>query len=441
MMRQILLMAVAAVISLTAQGQTRDPNNKYLVWTNNIMFKEEAPVQEEESKEEVPAEEVEKSFIEKYFHYESLCDWKEGMRFMVIPDKRDMVVRTFCDSTDRMVSSMSLRHKIMTYKGRHAGNGLHERILFQCEDGKSYYFELPTATFEDYCFTKFGVPTLAYLGDVDTAIEQLVGKKLLTKNDIYNVDVSTTSYGYEKIEVPLGTEVTVVAAGVGTRSYPVKLIVVDDSGREFFQNIAISRTNSGMRDEEFKDPDEFKHTFEGSFELLGDGAVTNDEYKKYVGNKVFTLYNTFMDVNGKKEEVPRLTAFTIKAMHVMHGTKYVRMTLDKSGTEYVKLITFQHDNVASSKSDNPDDYYYSLFASGNLGSVKGVKKEHLADIQKSNIRVGFNEAEVRLALGEPNARTKEKNGTYTWIYRSMLGKNDCTIFFNASNKLVKYVKK
>ena len=57
-MRQILLMAVAAVISLTAQGQTRDPNNKYLVWTNNIMFKEEAPVQAEPAAEAAPAPEA-----------------------------------------------------------------------------------------------------------------------------------------------------------------------------------------------------------------------------------------------------------------------------------------------------------------------------------------------------------------------------------------------
>ena len=248
-MKRMLFMVIVSAFAVITQAQTRDPNNKYLVWTNNIIFSEEK-ADTAQAQENAPEEETAMSFIERNFRYQSMCDWKEGMRFMVIPDKRDMVMRTFCDSTGRLVSSMSLRHKIMIYKG-HSGQGdLHERVDFICEeDSTPYYFELPTATFDDYCYTKFGVPTLAYLGDVDTAIEQLVGKRLLTKNKIYNVDVSTTSYGYQKIEVPEEIEVTVVAAGVGTRNFPVKLIVQDDNGREFFQTLAISRTNSGMRDE------------------------------------------------------------------------------------------------------------------------------------------------------------------------------------------------
>lgn len=442
MKRLVFFLAAMAFSSMMANAQTRDPNNKYLVWTNNIMFKEEVEAESEETKEEVPDEEQSKSFIEKYFRYESMCDWKEGMRFMVIPSKKDMVIRTFCDSTDHMVSSMSLRHKIMTYKGHERGNGLHERVVFECEDGKTYYFEVPTATFDDYCYTKFGVPTLAYLGDVDIAIEQLVGKRLLTTNTVYNVDVSTTSYGYQKIEVPIGTEVTVVAAGVGTRSYPVKLIVVDQTGREFFQNVAISRTNSGMRDEEFKEPDEYKHTFEGSFEIAGEKASGDEQYDKFVGGKVFTLYATKMTNSaGAEEAIPRLTTFTIKAMHVLRGTKYVRMTLDRAGLEYTKQVTFTRENVAGDVGGMHEDYYYSLFASANVGNVKEVREKNLPDIQKSIIRVGFNEAEVRLALGEPNAVSKVKNNTYTWLYRSRMDKNDCTIYFNAQTKEVKYVKR
>ena len=251
---------------LTASAQRGDPNNKYLVWTNNVM------VNELKSDSTALGEEVEEEddstahgFINKYFRYQSMCDWKPGMRFMVIPDKKDMVVRTFVDvSTGQLVSSMSLRHKIMVYQGHSNDGGLHDHIDFVLEEdsSKAYYYEIPSPSFEDYCVTKFGVPTLAYLGDVDVAIDQLVGKRLLTKYETYYVDVSTTSYGADKIEVPLGTEVTVVAAGVGTRNYPVKLIVEDDNGKEFFQTVAISRTNSGMRDEEFEE-DNVRHTFLG----------------------------------------------------------------------------------------------------------------------------------------------------------------------------------
>ena len=440
MIRKILLFAATVFFSQTATAQTRDPNNKYLVWTNNIIFTEEKAdtIKEEDPEEE---EEQAKTFIEKYFRYESMCDWKEGMKFMVIPDKKDMVVRTFADSTGRLVSSMSLRHKVMVYKG-HSGDGqLHERVNFVCEDdGQPYYFELPTATFEDYCYTKFGVPTLAYLGDVDKAIEQLVGKKLLTKNNVYNVDISTTSYGYEKINVPVGTEVTVVAAGVGTRNYPVKLIVADASGHEFFQTVAISRTNSGMRDNEFVG-DELKHTFDGSFELLGDQALADKEYEKYVGRKVFTLFKTDMTRNdGTSESIPRMTGFEIKKMSAIPGTHHVKMTLERDGKTYHKTVTFEQENVAGDLAGEHEAYYFSLFASGNLGAIKGVRQENLSDIRRSVVRKGFNEVEVKLALGEPDKKGKSSKGVYMWVYNSALNANHCIVYFDSNTKQVKYVK-
>ena len=97
-----------------------------------------------------------KDFVGKNFRYYSLCDWKEGMKFMVIPDKYDLIVRTFCDSaTEKEVSSMTLRHKIMIYKGHNVSSDGRSRINFSCpSDGKSYYYEIPYATFEDYCYLK-----------------------------------------------------------------------------------------------------------------------------------------------------------------------------------------------------------------------------------------------------------------------------------------------
>lgn len=439
------LFAAAILFPLVASSQTRDPNNKYLVWTNNIIFTEE----KSDTVKTVAAEEEEqpKSFIEQYFRYVSMCDWQEGMKFMVIPDKKDMVVRTFADSTDHLVSSLTLRHKIMVYKG-HSGDGRqHERVNFFCEDdGKSYYYELPTASFDDYCYSKFGVPTLAYLGDVDTAVEQLVGKRLKTKHGVYNVDVSTTSYGYEKINVPIGTLVTVVAAGVGTRNYPVKLIVADDTGREFFQTVAISRTNSGMRDNEFVG-DEVKHTFDGSFEIVDDHTLANMEYDKYVGRKVFTLYTTVMtlEADGSRVKIPRMTGFEIKAMEVITGTNYVKMTLESEGKLYQKKVTFVQDNVASdvvgTKADGADDYYFALFASGNVGSIQGVRQKNLPDIRRAIVRKGFNEVEVKMALGNPSGYGKAAKGVYTWIYNSSMNANRCIVCFDATTKTVVTVKK
>ena len=441
MMNKILFVVIGVLLTLSTNGQSRDPNNKYLVWTNNIIFSEEkSDTVKDEAKED---DEQAKSFMERYFRYVSMCDWKEGMKFMVIPDKKDMVVRTFADSTGHLVSSMSLRHKILVYKG-HSGDGqLHERVNFVCEDdGKTYYYELPTASFEDYCYTKYGVPTLAYLGDVDMAIEQLVGKTLVTKNDVYNVDVSTTSYGYEKIKVPVGTDVTVVAAGVGTRSYPVKLIVADSTGREFFQNVAISRTNCGMRDNEFVG-DEVKHTFDGSFMMLDDKALANRKYEQYVGRKVFTLFKTYMvqAADGVKEEIPRMTGFEIKKMDVIGDTHHVKMTLDHDGKAYVKEVTFEQENVAGDLAGEHEDYFFTLFASGNVGAIEGVRQENMTDIRRSVIRKGFNEAEVKLALGKPDGIGKASNGLYTWVYNSALNSNRCVVYFNAKTKKVTRIVK
>ena len=438
------MMAAVALMTLTASGQREDPNNKYLVWTNNITLKE--AVADSTSLKEEAEDSTAVSFMDQHFRFLSLCDWKPGeTRFMVIPDKKDMVVRTFADAASNlMVSSMTLRHKILVYQGHSNDGGLHDHINFSLEEDstKHYYYEIPNARFEDYCYTKFGVPTLAYLGDVDKAREVLVGKKLLTNFDTYNVDISTTSYGYDKKKVNIGTEVTVVAAGVGTRQFPVKLIVEDAEGHEFFQNVAISRTNSGLRDEEFGE-DNVKHTFDGSFILLGDAASASGKYQEYVGRSVYTLYKTKMRTkNEEVEEIPRLTAFKILAMQAVHGTHMVKMKLVRDNKEYSKDVTFVRESVVGDIDGEHEDYYFSLFASGNIGQSKGVRQENLADVQKSIVRKGFNEAEVKLALGNPDKTVKQgRVGNYQWIYNSdLLGNNNCVITFN-KNKIVVSIQK
>ncbi len=444
MMKRMFFIAATLLLSMTTEAQTRDPNNKYLVWTNNIIFTEEneKSMPEEEVTDEQAAA---MSFIQKNFPYQSMCDWKDGMRFMVIPDKKDMVIRTFCDSTGSMVSSMSLRHKILVYKGHSGENELHERVNFVDEaDGTPYYFELPTNKFDDYCFSKHGVPTLAYLGDVDIAIDKLVGKRLITKRKVYNVDVSTTSYGYQKIELPEPVEVTVVAAGVGTRNYPVKLIVQDDDGREFFQNVALSRTNSGMSDHEFTEDDVIKHTFEGSFDMLTDKMSADLQYRKYIGMRVFTLRRLELEnEKGNLESIPRLTSFTVTGATGVGGSQYVKMTFEKDGKKYKKKVSFLNDGKDDNSNGNDlsdDDYFYHLFASGNVGNIEGVKQEHLADIRRSIVHAGFNETEVKLAMGEPDSKVRNNKGEYMWVYSSGISGNNCTVVFSSSTHKVKYVK-
>ena len=439
-MKRILMMTVMAVMAMTLQAQ----ENNYIVKTKQAKKTAKVSTPEAEAAEE--QEEEPKDFLEKNFHYYSMCDWKEGMRFMVIPDKKDMVIKTFGDSiTGQMVSSLKLRHKIMVYKGRDENHkGLHERINFTCEDdGKTYYFEVPTASFDDYCLGKLGVSSLAYLGDVDIARQLLKDTTLFTLAREYYVDTELDGDGYDIItDVPEGTEVKVVAIGVGTRNFPVKIIVADKDGREFFQNVAISRTNSGLRDDEFDISNMIFHTFKGAFELPADNMAASSLYKKYIGQEVFTLYSTTMEsAQGKTTSVARLSTFRIKDIRGQRGTNYVKMTLTGtgSGREYVKLVTFKNESVIGDIAGQHEDYFFNLFATGNPLKLEGVKKNHIADIQKSIVRVGYSENEVMLALGEPSGKGQDGN-YFTWTYKHP-GKPYACVYFDKKTKLVTSIKK
>ena len=171
-------------------------------------------------------------FVSKNFKFFSLCEWQEGMRFMVLPEKYDLIVKTFTDAeTKKEVSSLPLRYHIMAYKGHGKSDEVHDCINFYDEtNGKNYYYEIPSGTFEDYCYAKTGVPTLAYLRDVDIAREKLIGKTLVTRTTTYRVDTDAESDGFKEVRVPTGKEVKVVKVGVGTRNFPVKIIVEDAGG-------------------------------------------------------------------------------------------------------------------------------------------------------------------------------------------------------------------
>lgn len=440
MTRKLLCIATALLAALTTDAQTSDPqDNSYLVWTNTLLLSKEA---NDSTATEEDAEQEHLSMMDKYFRFISMCDWQEGMKFMVIPDKKDMVIRTFADSlTGELVPSMTLRHKIMEYRGHSHEAGLHERVFFKCLDnGKTYYYEVPSARFDDYCYSKRGVPTLAYLGDVDAAREYLIGKTLLTKYPTYNVDVSATSYGAQRINVPENTMVTVVRAGVGTRNYPVKLIVADKSGREFFQTVALSYINCDMRDDDFEEDDNIKHKFTSSFEIMHE-AKNSVQYKQYINNTVFTLYNTIMTQGHESVDIPKLTTFTIKDIEEIMSDGHARLSLERDGKIYYKIVSFKRDNSGSSFNSDREDFFHALFASGNIAAATGVREENMPDIQKSIVRKGFNEAEVKMALGEPSARTKINKGVYTWVYRGEMGRNRCTVYFDSKNKTVKLWEK
>ena len=195
-MKRMVLLAGLAFALLTASAQ----DSPYIVKTKGVKktvkkAKEDAAAQEEENEAT--------DFMGRNFRFYSMCDWKEGMRFMVIPEKYDLLVTTFRDATNgKGVNNGRLRHKIMIYKGHEDMPNGRVHINFLCEDeNHDYYYELPSGTFNDYCYSKMGVPTLAYLGDVDKARELLVGKTLLTRTQNFRVDTEYDGDGYRDITI------------------------------------------------------------------------------------------------------------------------------------------------------------------------------------------------------------------------------------------------
>ena len=449
MIKNVILLAFLATLSIQAQAQSAN-ELKYLVRTHQPEQKKQTDASSADSLSQAPLEPVDSMRI--WFPNISLCDWTPGMRFMVIPDKKDLIIKSFADAnTGQMVSTQSLRHKVLVYKGhdgdenhKNLNGGLHDRIYFTCEeDSRQYFFEVPTAKFDDYCYTKAGIPALVYLGDVDVAMEKLIGKTLLTLASEYYVDTPSSSDGYDVVlDIPVGTETKVVAVGAGTRSFPVKIIVKEvtdkDDGREFFQNVALSRTNCGMRDEEFDISNMKIHLFNGSFELADDSTTVGGIFEKYARKDVFTLIATdVVDVNTKSTvRLKRLTPLRVKSLRSQRDSEYVKMTLVDytNGNTYTKNVLLISKNKIGITDRQREEYASNLFAFGNPKTMKDVKESNWADIQNGVVRNGFTENEVRLAMGEPSSKGR-RGDSPAWIYKHP-GKPRATVVFSRKTQKV-----
>ena len=109
-MKRTLLTTCVAFLLTTAYAQ----ENSYIVKTSGAKHMSDLQLVDADGQEEETAID----FIAQNFKFYSLCDWQEGMKFMVIPDEYEMVVKTFTDAvTDKPVSNIKLRHKIMIYQG------------------------------------------------------------------------------------------------------------------------------------------------------------------------------------------------------------------------------------------------------------------------------------------------------------------------------------
>ena len=423
-MKRTIFTACMAIAFLTASAQS----NPYIVKTKGATKSAETHMADVIAEAQLEDEESAKDFISQNFKFHSLCDWEKGMKFMVMPEKYDLVVRTFTDATTgKEVSNMTLKYKIMVYQGHDESQDGHAHVNFICQDdGKPYYYEIGYGSFEDYCFQKTGVPTLAYLGDVDIAREKLMDKTLYTKTKFYRVDTEYDGEGFQDVQVDQDMEVKVVAVGVGSRKYPVKIIVEDKDGNQFYQNVTMSKTNCGMRDDEFV-ADEARYLFNNSFELQDDiMSISSKNYKVFIGKVVHTKFPMKMlnEVTSKQQAIPRLAEYKIEQItpHKNDDKATIKLKSTILGNFfYAECFLDQYKCL-----NDEDQFFGYLFAPGP-GKKVVTSEASRAMIRAGHVGIGMSEDEVQLAAGEPNKVEHGTGGQYFWI-------------FNRSNDKLLYVE-
>lgn len=362
----------------------------------------------------------EEDFINANFRYYSLCDWQPGMKFMVLPERKDLIIPTFKSTeTGRNVSSGDLKYKIFEYLGVEETEQGAIRFMFDCEN-KTYYHEVKNASLGSYCSKpKAGINTLAFLGDVDSAKELLTGQTLYTRAEKYRIDDNTAAGGYKEIEIPNNTKVTVVGIGVGSRAFPVKIVVKDDKGREYYQSVAISKTNCGMIDTEFI-MDLKPMWFPNSFAFNdANKSIEENLLERYAGKDVYTKESCDMEAGKGPKRINRYTQFVIKNIEAINNSPYVKMTLtDLEGNLYTKEITFKRESVAGNIAGENENFFTDVFGQGNLRSrYPKIDDNTWALISKGEIKLGMSPDACRMAKGNPlRVHKNHEEAREDWFY-------------------------
>ena len=83
-MKRMVCTAFMALVFLAVSAQ----ENPYIVKTRGAKKSAMTQMADELAEAQQEAEDA-KDFIGQNFRFYSLCDWKEGMKFMVMPEKYD----------------------------------------------------------------------------------------------------------------------------------------------------------------------------------------------------------------------------------------------------------------------------------------------------------------------------------------------------------------
>ena len=436
-MKRLFLIVTLCAVTLSVFSQN------YFVYTNGARHDKHstnAVANADDEEEDVDESQASGSaFVRKHFRHYNTRNFPFDSKFMVMPEKYDYIVPTFRSrETGKDVENASLREHIFLYKGHSIGQNGRARINFTDKsNGNEYYYEIAGGGYDDFCMKESGIPTLAFLDDVDTCRNLLVGKKVYTMTSRYYVDNENTSDGWSEVSVPKGTLCTVKAVGVGTRRYSVKIVCEQPNGELFFQHVTISRTNCGMRDNEFI-MDEAIHLFDNSFQLADDGpAATSPQYKNYLGRRVYTKYVTRMTniVKNQDFNIFRMSQFIIRGIEEISNSSYVNMTLEsRDGTLYRKKVTFTNNDVVGDIDGQHEDYYPYLFGEGTARGKSTTDAQWRA-IQGGRVINGMSKEQVKQAIGEPGEIYNGKNQREDWIFNDVMNDRRTIVKFRG-NKVI-----
>ena len=365
------------------------------------------------------ADTPEHEFINTYFRNYKLCEWVPGMRFMVIPERKDLIIPTFKDaSTNKEVSSGDLKYQIFEYLGYEITDRGYIHFDFHCE-GKSYYHEVKNTTIDDYCAKpKAGIPTLAFLDDVDAAKKLLEGETLYMRTTKVRVDDPNSTSGYREVSIKLNEKVKVTAIGVGTRAFPVKIVFEDSKGHSYYLPVSISKTNCGMIDNDFIMDNKNKF-FPNAFSFTDANAKTSNSLMDKYGNRSIYLKKSavFTSSTGQKVRQNRYTHFKIREIKSDVNSPISTLELtNETGEIFTFKTTFKSTNTANIILQS-DNYFHDMFGTGNLkAQYPDISNELWQTISQGEVRKGMTTDECRLSLGDP-IRIHRIANDESWYYQ------------------------
>mgnify|MGYP003234910271 CR=1 FL=1 len=373
----ILLFIIPGMITITAQ-------NDYIVKT---FQQTDSNMSEEER------------FVESNFPLITLCKWTLGLKFMFIPDGNDLFVPIFNSyETGKEADSSKLKHRFFEFQGieekakeTHVGTNYSTRFIFSCE-GNKYYYEFKGQRLDDICERNphASINGLVYLPDVDTARNLLIGKVVYTNFTTARVDDSNSYAGYKTITIPKDEKVTITNIGVGSKSYPVKVIFEDTAGNSYYTEVALLKN-------------------------------------KYTGMAVYPKQTMsvkcFINVDGRKTEnqvrLLRYTSLHIKDIEIKLPETKAKLTLeDVNGSIFELEVDLKYDIITKN-----ENYIEDLLAFGDIRKqYPHTTEENWKLISQGEVQEGMTTDECRLALGNPiQIEFKQDTRFETWLYaRKML---------------------